>query len=1176
MSGESRHAVGVVLAVLGMTSAFSFLAPSQSLSQQSPQYEEVVFGFTLKELGSYNISVAVKNDRIYLPVMELFNIFEVYFTIEGQNVIKGTYLSSKFPLVIDPVNRIVTLGDKRYGLAPDEIFKGDMDIYMSPEKFGEIFGVNSTVNMNRLQIIAETDKELPALVRRRTLLERSETMSTAVVPVKYPLRFDRERSLIDGAVLDYNITNSLNGLSSQATSMTFTGGGEVAGGDVQGSLIAGTGQTPSYSDVRWRYVVRENKYFSSFAAGQILTSSEFIPRVTGIALSNEPVEPRVMFDNYVVDGYTEPESDVELYLNDRLIDFQRADAAGYYRFQFPLMYGTMRLAVKTFSKYGDINVEEKQVQVPFSFVPGGVLSYDIQAGKADESTVAAKDVYLGDANFLFGATNWLTINGGLEQSLNSGLGKLIYHGGFSSRLFSQYIVDMDLAPDAYYRLDANTLFASNAGVFVQYAKYMLTDTVIGTMPQQNASLALYLPLTFISPGTGFRLSEDYIDAEPGKRLSPRFDLSTRLTDVQLLISYSEVTNGSGVRPLNFAGDGLVAVTAMYSLPRGSILPAFLRAFLLRGQASYDLGAKTFQDVTLQASKTFAQVFQFNLGVTHNVAAHLTTVEAGLIMDLDVTRESSVFDVSSGTSTSRHSLYGSVGVDRNRVSFSNREEIGKGGVDVILFVDNNDNGVYDAGDELIPAKGVKLDGMGKVELGSDSVIHVSQLESYFRYNLEVDRQQIDPNLVPTTDKFSFVADPNQFKRIEIPFYRGGTISGTVYLEKDGSRTPLSGTRVILRSTEGTYGDTLHTFADGGFYAMNIAPGNYTLSVDSTQLQFLGAMQEDGPLDLTVHRSQEGDVIDTLEIVIVNRGWKINLNVEDEAQRLISRLNELEMRWAAAKQRGDSLRQAINAEGVAAAEKQMTWPETKTPNKSAVGGKDLITDYQNALREFAHEDFDGAAVALQEILDRNPPDDITDHCHYWIGECKYAAKEYGEALREFTEVLSFGSSVKKGDAQFMIGRCYERMGKRDQAIEAFRIVVRHYPMNENVDRANENIARLVKYENGLVAFNSENYTDAAMAFREILIEKVPDDIAAHCYYWIGESQFAARNYREALQEFRKILTSRRSVKIGDALFMIGRCFEKMGEKAKARETFQKLVEDYPMNGNVKTAKKHLSKL
>jgi hypothetical protein len=32
------------------------------------------------------------------------------------------------------------------------------------------------------------------------------------------------------------------------------------------------------------------------------------------------------------------------------------------------------------------------------------------------------------------------------------------------------------------------------------------------------------------------------------------------------------------------------------------------------------------------------------------------------------------------------------------------------------------------------------------------------------------------LAPALDKFSFVADPNQYKRIEIPFYRTGVAEG----------------------------------------------------------------------------------------------------------------------------------------------------------------------------------------------------------------------------------------------------------------------------------------------------------------------------------------------------------------------------------------------------------------
>jgi hypothetical protein len=801
------NGVQTLLLTLSIFFLFYFLVPSRSLAQQSSQYDEVVFGYTLKELGSYSISVAVKNDKIFLPVTELFNIFGVYYTIEGQNTIKGTYISSAMPMTINPVRHEISLGDKVYVLTLEEMFKGEIDIYISTEKFEEIFGISSIVNINRLQIIAETSKELPALVRKKAALVRSEVGSDFGPSVKYPLRYALGRSVLGGAVLDYNVSTSLDKFSSKGTNYTLTGGGEVAGGDIQGSLVGATGQAASVSDLRWRYVVRGNNYFSSLTAGQITTGSEFVPRVTGIALSNEPIEPRVMFDNYVVDGFTDPESEVELYLNDRLIAFQKANAAGYYRFQFPLTYGTEKITVKTFSKYGDINVSEKQIQIPFSFVPKGILSYNIQAGKVDNNTASTNDAYFGNANLLYGAANWLTLNGGLERSNNAGFQKPIYNFGFSSRLFSQYIFNVNVAPDAYYLLNANTIFASNAGVSISYSKYILNDTLIGTSPQQNASMALSLPLTFISSSTGFRISEDYTDAVSGKHLLKRLDLLTHLISIQLLMSYSETMVGTDVSPLNFNGTGLLTTTAMYMLPRSSFLPNFLQAFYLRGVAAYNLQTRTLQDASLQFSKTFMQIFQFNLGFDRNFAGNATSFEAGLIMDLNFTRTSSVFDFSNESSTSRQSLYGSIALDRGAAFLSNREQIGKGGADVILFVDNNNNGKYDAGDELIPARGVRVEGRGKVELGRDSIIRVTQLESYFRYNLEVDRQQIDPNLVPTIDKFSFVVDPNQMRRIEIPFYRGGTISGNVYLEKEGVRTPLSGSRVILRATRKASIDTV---------------------------------------------------------------------------------------------------------------------------------------------------------------------------------------------------------------------------------------------------------------------------------------------------------------------------------------------------------------------------------
>jgi len=507
----------------------------------------------------------------------------------------------------------------------------------------------------------------------------------------------------------------------------------------------------------------------------------------------------------------------------------------------------------------------------------------------------------------------------------------------------------------------------------------------------------------------------------------------------MLMSYSEVKTGTDARPLNVGGKGLLTTTAVYTLPRGSVLPEFLQAFLLRGGATYDLQTKAFQDVSLQVSKTFMQVFQFNLGFERNSVTKSTSLQAGLIMDLNFTRTSSVVDETNGSITSRHSLYGSVVIDQNvgKAFLSNREEIGKGGADVILFVDNNNNGVYDAGDELIPSRGVKVNGMGKIELGKDSVVHVSQLQSYFRYNLEVDRQQIDPNLVPTTDKFSFVVDPNQFKRIEIPFYRGGTISGSVYLEKNGVRNPLSGTRVIMQSTDGSSGDTLHTFADGGFYAMNVPPGNYTLMVDPMQLQFLQAVQKGGPLNVKVHYSLQGDIIDTLEIALVSLVPNTNRKPEDDVQKAASRLNELLAKYAAEKRRADSVQGVANA---------------------AVAAGPTIEIETAAKTEIPVVVYEDAAASFEELLHAKGSNQIADQCHYWIGGLKYAVGKYKEALQQFNEVLTFDRSKRRGDAQFMIGLCYEGMGDKLKARGAFEKVVKDYPRSGKVVLAKEHLARL----------------------------------------------------------------------------------------------------------------------
>jgi tol-pal system protein YbgF len=116
----------------------------------------------------------------------------------------------------------------------------------------------------------------------------------------------------------------------------------------------------------------------------------------------------------------------------------------------------------------------------------------------------------------------------------------------------------------------------------------------------------------------------------------------------------------------------------------------------------------------------------------------------------------------------------------------------------------------------------------------------------------------------------------------------------------------------------------------------------------------------------------------------------------------------------------------------------------------------------------------------------------------------------------------------------------------------------------------------YEAGQKAFAEKKYDDAIKIFQALLDGGIAEDQADNCHYWIGESQFGKKLYADAAKEFESVLQYKTSEKKGDAYFMLGRSFELQGDKAKAKEMFEKVVKDYPTSNNVAKAKEHWGRL
>jgi TolA-binding protein len=115
----------------------------------------------------------------------------------------------------------------------------------------------------------------------------------------------------------------------------------------------------------------------------------------------------------------------------------------------------------------------------------------------------------------------------------------------------------------------------------------------------------------------------------------------------------------------------------------------------------------------------------------------------------------------------------------------------------------------------------------------------------------------------------------------------------------------------------------------------------------------------------------------------------------------------------------------------------------------------------------------------------------------------------------------------------------------------------------------------YDKAMNAFKARRYESAAKGF-EAIGRGTNDDLAKRATYWLGETYFAQKKYEEALPLFQETIKFKNSEKKADAQFMIARTYENLGNKAKAKAAYEKVVKNYPMSKNVKAAKARWAKL
>jgi hypothetical protein len=879
-----------------MACAASLAAVQSARAQNASGAQTVSLSFRYGSSVNTYVPARYAGRQFFLSLSGVFDPLQIDLQLDPEKkTASGFYLQSERKYRIDFSSGTAEVDGKRYAV-PDSSFRtGELGFYVRPHLLEKLFDLRFSVSMRRVALTLKTPDTMPVEEASKRASQRRNTMNASGAGRRdyAPLLFDRRYHWLQGGVLDYSLGASISSSGESRFRYDFGGGAELLGGDIQGNLSGSFSRadvSAQVSDVRWRYVPERNPYLRAVRAGAVRSTGLRNLDYYGVQLSNEPVRFRRTFGTRLVQGETQPGWEVELYVNDRLLDYTRADELGNYSFEVPLTYGSTYMTVKIYGPAGQFEQERRRVQVPFTFVPEGRVHYTLDAGRTS-GRLGRPSFNLGQVNASAGLTNWLTNEAGLEyaggDTTQSGGSPWSFYDRVSLRFADHYIASAKIAPSTSYEASLSATLPWRASFSATYTQFA-GDAFNRAGRDQRLQLRGSLPLERWGIPAYLRLNATRDLTSRGRytyRLRPSLSVQP-LPGFRARASYRTALEKAEDVPYRFQ-QSQVNSRFTYTIPRSLGLPSVLSGMRLSASVDYNDQQRQFGNVTLEAAQRLTRHGRLRLGYSRNVAAGSHSLRARLTLDLPYARSSTSAYASGTGSNVSQSVSGAVGYDdsHGRFVFDDQGWVGGSAASVRLFVDDNGNDRYDKGERIIRKGRTQFQRSAATHTSEAGITRAHDLAAYNRYNLEVKERTIrNPLWVPKSSTFSVVAEPNAFTSIDVPFYVGGVVQGTALRAQNGQRNPVPGLRLHLKGVNNSYQKTLPVFSDGSFYEMGVPPGTYVLQVDSTQLEALGAVSDPPAHRFKVEVTKQGDYVQGLEFVLRDRSGAGGQPADTSAQEI----------------------------------------------------------------------------------------------------------------------------------------------------------------------------------------------------------------------------------------------------------------------------------------------------
>jgi len=845
----------VKLGCISLTFSLLILFSNQLFTQEKSEFEEITVSFAVEGIGMADISVLIQDQDIYLPINTVFDFIKINnTTAPGMDYVQGFFISPEDTFRIDRTKNQIFFHNKVTNLKPDDLIRTETNLYLKSNYFGEIFGLECSFNFRSLSVLLKTKVELPS-IREMRLEHIRKNMRNLDSDRQADTTIARNHPMFYFGMADWFLNNNqrINGKGN--TQINLALGGILAGGETEIEINSYLNEPFAEHQINylWRYVDNDNKLLRQVSAGKINTQavSTIYAPVVGVQLTNAPTSFRRSFGFYRISDYTEPGWTVELYANNVLVDYVKADPSGFYTFEVPLIYGNSEFRLRFYGQWGEEKISVQNISIPYNFLPPQEFEYTIGAGVVEDHNNSI--FYRNSINY--GVNRSITLGGGMEYlSSLKGIKFLPFLSSYLN-IASGVLFSGEYMHGVKFQGILNYTLASQLQFELAYTKYNKEQNAVSTISLEERRFALSMP---------FHLGD--------------LGIFSRMDINQTILPYMRYTAANLILSSYFWGISTNFTTAGLF---NDISTPEIRSSL---SFSFSLPSRIILRPTIQFDHKRNEIVLFKCEIENQILTRLFikgTFERNMQYDmsgflislryeLPFAQVNSAFNYANNISTLSNSAGGSLIYDmsRNLIDAKNKTSVGKCGLIILPFLDINGNDKKDSGEPRVPEINFRIINGGRIEYSkSDSTIIVSELEPYTSYFIEFTTASFE-NVAWQIKKptVSVSCNPNQIKLIEIPIMVAGEISGTVYFTDKNEKKGLGRIIVLFYDSQTELVGRVITETDGYYDFIGLKPGTYKARIDSSQLKMI--QMESTPLEISfdIKPLQEGDVISGQDFIL----------------------------------------------------------------------------------------------------------------------------------------------------------------------------------------------------------------------------------------------------------------------------------------------------------------------